>query len=181
LSRLALPALAAAALAAGLSGCATASGATPGGAAEPGRTGAARSFVATDLNGDEFDFGVHLGRDVVLLSFWATYCEPCKAEMPVLQKLHDTYGGQGLKIVSVSLDGSDTQAGVRPYIRTQGYTFQVVIDEDTAIANAYNPRATAPFTVLFGRDGKIHKQIAGFQLSEAAELEATVKALVAAP
>ena len=56
----------------------------------------------------------------------------------------------------------------------------VVIDEDTTIANAYNPRLTAPFTILIDRRGKIYKKIEGFQLSEAAHLEAEVKQLLGA-
>ncbi len=136
------------------------------------------TFTATDLRGNDFDLAQHLGKNVVLMSFWATYCEPCKTEMPVLQKMHDKYTPEGLKIVSVSLDNADSMAGVKPYIKSHGYTFTVVIDEDTTIANAYNPRLTAPFTILIDREGKIFKKIEGFQLSEAEHLEKEVKSLL---
>ncbi len=135
-------------------------------------------FEASDLDGDLFALADHLGKDVVVLSFWATYCEPCKSEMPVLQDLHDTYAAQGLKIVSISLDGPETVAGVKPFIRRQRYTFPVVVDDDTSIAQAYNPSGSAPFTVLIGRDGKVKKQIEGFQPAEARELEADLKQLL---
>jgi len=114
------------------------------------------------------------------MGFWGTFCEPCKTEMPFLQRLHDRYAKQGLFLLSVSLDGPDTASGVRPYIRANGYTFPVVIDEDTSIAQAYNPRTVAPYTILIGRDGRISKTIEGFQLSEAPAVEAAVKALLAA-
>jgi len=135
-------------------------------------------FQATDLAGEEFDLQDHLGRDVVFISFWATWCEPCKTEMPLLQMLHDDFGAQGLKVLSVSLDGPDTVVGVEPYIQNQGYTFQVVIDEDTSIASAINPRTVAPFTVIVGRDGAIAKTIEGFQLSEGEHIVAEVKRLL---
>jgi peroxiredoxin len=138
----------------------------------------ASSFEATDLNGDDFSLATHLGKDVVVISFWATWCEPCKAEMPTLQKMHDLYGKKGLKIISVSGDGPDTQVEVAPYIRSNRYTFTVVIDEDSSIAQAYNPRNTMPFMVLINNKGQVVKRIAGFQLSEAAHLVAEVKKLV---
>lgn len=164
--------LATATLLTGATACGSTSGATRGG------NGAA-SFEATDLEGEAVDLAEHLGKDVVLLSFWATYCEPCKAEMPLLQGMHERFESEGLKIISVAMDGPETVAGVQPYIRSQRYSFTVVVDEDTSIAQAYNPKATAPFTVLIDRSGNVEKTIAGFQLSEAAHLEAMVKRLLA--
>jgi thiol-disulfide isomerase/thioredoxin len=140
----------------------------------------ASSFEAVDLDGEDFDLSDHLGKDVIILSFWSTWCGPCKAEMPTLQKLHESHDGKGLKIVSISLDGADTMAGVKPYIKSNGYTFTVVIDEDTSIAQSYNPRSALPFMVMLNRDGAIHKQVEGFQLSEADHLVSEVKALVEA-
>ena len=116
---------------------------------------------------------------MVLLSFWATYCEPCKTEMPILQKLYDKYKKDGFVVVSIALDGPETQSGVSPYIRSQGYTFPVVIDEDTSIAQAYNPKSSAPYTVFIDRTGRIAKTILGFKLSEAADIEKEITALLA--
>lgn len=140
----------------------------------------ARSFEGTDIDGEDFDLSDHLGTDVVILSFWSTWCEPCKAEMPTLQKIHEAHDGKGLKIVSISMDGPDTMAGVKPYIKSNGFSFTVLIDEDTSIAQSYNPRSTLPFMVMLNRKGDIHKQIEGFQLSEADHLVQEVKALVEA-
>ena len=135
-------------------------------------------FQVADINGEMFNLQDHIGTDVVFISFWATWCEPCKTEMPLIQRLHDDFGAKGLKVLSVSLDGPDTVSGVEPYIQTQGYTFQVVIDEDTSIAQAINPRTVAPFTVILGRDGQVAKTIEGFQLSESEHIIATVKQLL---
>lgn len=135
-------------------------------------------FSARDLSGKTVNLAEHLGRDVVFLSFWATYCEPCKAEMPILQRFHDAYQKEGLTIVSIALDGPDTAAEVAPYIRKQGYTFPVVLDESGDIAQSLNPSSTAPFAILLGRDGKVVRRITGFQPSEAPHLEAELKGLL---
>lgn len=147
--------------------------------ARPGaKLGASATFVVTDIDGRRFALADHLGRDVVLLSFWGTFCEPCKTEMPYLQRMHERWAKDGLAVLSVSLDGPENWAEVAPYIKSNGYTFPVAIDQDSTIAVAYNPRAVAPFTVLIGRDGRIARTIEGFQLSEAARLQAEVARLL---
>lgn len=161
-----------------LTGCATTGVASGGAPAEQATSAGVPLFQVADVTGEMFDLQEHIGRDVVFISFWATWCEPCKTEMPLVQRLHEEYGSKGLKILSVSLDGPDTVSGVEPYIQTQGYTFQVVVDEDTSIAQAINPRTVAPFTVILGRDGQIAKTIEGFQLSESEHIVATVEELL---
>jgi peroxiredoxin len=160
-------------------GCATGTGAV---ADDPSPSTATAAgvpiFQVVDIMGEEFDLQEHIGKDVVFISFWATWCEPCKTEMPLLQRLHEDYGEKGLKILSVSLDGPESVARVEPYIQTQGYTFQVVIDSDTSIAQAINPRAVAPFTMMIGRDGLVAKTIEGFQLSESEHIIAEVRRLL---
>ncbi len=138
------------------------------------------SFEATDINGDDVTLSDHLGKDVVVMSFWSTWCEPCKAEMPTLQKLENRFGGKGLKILSISTDGPDTQAEVKPYIRSNRYTFTVIIDEDSSIAQAFNPRSALPFMVIIDKRGQVIKKIEGFQISEASHLIANIAKLVAA-
>ena len=136
-------------------------------------------FRAKDLDGKPVNLADSVGRDVIFVSFWATYCEPCKAEMPFLQRFHDSYAKDGLAIVSVALDGPDTSAEVAPYIRKQGYTFRVVLDDSGDIAQSLNPSSTAPFAILVGRDGRVVRRITGFQPSEADHLEGELKSLLA--
>ncbi len=144
------------------------------------KVGPSATFAVTDIDGRRFALADHLGRDVVLLSFWGTFCEPCKTEMPYLQRMHERWANDGLAVLSVNLDGPETWAEVAPYIKSRGYTFPVAIDQDSTITVAWNPRAAAPFTVLIGRDGRVARTIEGFQLSEAARLEAEVARLLAA-
>ncbi len=151
-------------------GCASAGG---------GRSGAIAPFSRPSLTGERVDLRQNLGRDVVLISFWTTWCEPCKVEMPFLQRFHDTYGQDGFKVVSVAMDGPDTVAEVRPYLNRMGYSFSVVLDEDGAIAQRLNPVSAAPFTLLVGRDGKVRQRFQGFKAGEAPILETAIQAALA--
>lgn len=157
--------------------CGSSSGATAG-ESDAAQADRFSSFSGQTLDGKRLDLRDKLGKDVIFVSFWATWCEPCKSEMPFLQSYHEKYQANGLTLVSVSIDGPDTAADVAPYIRRQGYTFPVVLDEDGAIAQRHNPAGTAPFGILIGRDGRIVKRIAGFQPSEAPELERELRHLL---
>lgn len=170
---------------AGLAGCAGATAQRSGdGAAEGAASGpeegqrVSEGFEATTIDGERFALGEHLGEDVILMNFWATWCEPCKTEMPFLQDLHEEYADDGLVVLSVSTDSPQSASKVKPYVHSKGYTFPVVIDRDTSIVNAYNPAASVPYTVIIDRNGKVVKTIEGFRLAETDRLERRVAELV---
>ena len=100
---------------------------------------------------------------VVLLNIWATWCAPCRIEMPSIEQLHKTYGPRGLKIIGVSVDDPHTEPQIRDFVRQYGLTFQILHDtmgQDGVISRAY--QATGyPETVIIGRDGLIRKKLIG--------------------
>ena len=120
-----------------------------------------------------------LGKDVVLLTFWATWCTPCLGEVPHLVKLHQTYQGKGLTVLSVAMDGPETLANVEPTARRYGVTYPVLLDEETRVMAMYNPARDAPFTVLIGKDGTIAETRVGFAPGDEKVLEEHLLALMA--
>src|SRR5579862_578191 len=70
----------------------------------------APDFTASDVDGKTFRLSDHLGKSVVLLDFWSTFCEPCKAEFPHLRALYDEKKTRGLLVVGVAMDGPETIA-----------------------------------------------------------------------
>ncbi len=98
--------------------------------------------------------------DVVLLNVWATWCPPCKAEMPTLERLHEMYGADGLKIVAVSVDETASDDSIRTYARNMGLRFEILHDSAGAIEQMYQVMGY-PETYVIGRDGVIHKKWMG--------------------
>lgn len=141
---------------------------------------AATSFVLDDVNGRKFDLGPHLKKDVVLVNFFATWCAPCMAELPVLQSLHEKYADQGLQIVVISVDDAKSKAKVKPLVREQGLTFPVLLDTKSAVTPIYLPKKTVPYTVIIDRAGNIVSEKRGYQPGEEVELEKKLQALLAA-
>lgn len=167
--------LAVATLALGLLSCGAESGRR--GASPAGRARAtAPDFELETLRGDTVRLADHLGRDVVLLDFWATSCEPCLAELPELEALHRKYGPRGLVVLGIAIDGPDSIAAVRAEVRKLGVTFPVLLDQETRVLALYDPKGTAPFSVLIDRRGAIVAKREGYTTGSAEALEADLVA-----
>jgi cytochrome c-type biogenesis protein len=89
-----------------------------------------------------------------ILNVWATWCDPCREEMPSLQRLYDTYRERGLRVVAVSVDDRGTEGLIREFVADHGLTFDVVHDPQSAIMTAYQVRGV-PQTFLVSADGRI--------------------------
>ena len=97
---------------------------------------------------------------VVLLNVWATWCAPCRVEMPSMQRLHDRYGPEGLKIVAVSIDQPGMEDEIRDFAREYKLTFEILHDAPGAIKRTYQTTGV-PETFVIARDGTIRKKIIG--------------------
>ncbi len=120
----------------------------------------------------------HLGEKPIVILFWATWCAPCRQELPLYQQLYQRYEDDGLVVVAVSMDGSNTLSGAGPMARRLGLTFPVVSDLDTAVTSRLNPRRAAPFSIWIDRRGRIVREQEGFSLSEREEIARGVIRLV---
>lgn len=112
----------------------------------------APDFTAYDLEGNAYKLSDFRGKPVVL-NFWASWCGPCKSEMPEFQKFYDTYGEQ-INFVVVNLtDGyQETKETASAYVEKQGYTFPVYYDTDVDGASAYGVNAV-PVTYFIDAEG----------------------------
>ena len=141
--------------------------------------GDAPDFALRDLSGRTVRLSDHRGK-VVLVNFWATWCVPCRVELPHLERLYQQYGPQGLVVLGVSIDGPESAAEVDPQARRYGLTFPVLMDQDTRVVALYNPKKTAPFTVIIGRDGAVARRREGYHAGDEHKVEADIKTLLSA-
>ena len=132
----------------------------------------AADFTLQDLNGNKVKLSDYKGK-VVLLEFWATWCPPCRASIPGIEKLHETYKNKGLAVLAVSLDegGWDT---VKSFVQKNGITY-LVLRGNEEVAEKYQVR-TIPLILILDKDGKISKRYLGFGSEE--DLEKDIKAVL---
>jgi peroxiredoxin len=141
----------------------------------------APDFTASDVDGKTFHLSDHLGKSVVLLDFWSTFCEPCKAEFPHLRALYDDKKSKGFLVVGVAMDGPETIADVHAFVKRFELDFPVVTDDDSRIASLYDPKKSMPLSVLIGRSGKIAVVREGYNPGEEKLVAADVEKELAAP
>jgi len=110
------------------------------------------AYKAELLDGQPFDIAAERG-NVVFLNLWATWCMPCRAEIPELEKLHTEYAAQGFKVVGVSLDESGKES-VQKFVTDNSMTYPIALDPEGKLANVFQT-TVIPTSVLIDRTGKI--------------------------
>jgi cytochrome c biogenesis protein CcmG/thiol:disulfide interchange protein DsbE len=166
------------ALLAAPSGCGRAPGPEggDGAAASRGKEGSpAPHFTLPDLEGNKVASSDFAGK-VVILDFWATWCPPCKEEVPHFVRLQSKYRDQGLVIVGLSLDGGGAK-DVKPFAEEYNVNYTMLIANDE-IAKAYGGVTMIPTTFVLDRSGTIVKRFIGLIPPEV--FEETIRPLLAA-
>ena len=150
-----------------LAGC----GEAPGGAVKVG--GEAPAYAAESLDGERASLAQLRGRPV-LLNVWATWCHPCRQEIPALEELHRAYGPRGLHVVGVSIDQGDQEQGIREFLQEFGASYPVWLDPDGEITTAYSTMGV-PNTFLIGPDGRVLWKHVGPVTADDAELRRLIE------
>lgn len=144
------------------------------GSAEQIKGKAAPDFELVDLNGKTVKLSDYRGK-AVLLNFWATWCEPCKVEMPWFADLQQRYGGDGLQVVGIAMDdaGHDT---IAKFAQDMKVNYTVLLGKN-ATSDAYGGVEFLPTTFFIDRKGNIQERV--FGLADRKEIEANVKKALA--
>lgn len=123
-----------------------------GGAPATAQVGrAAPAYAARTLQGDSVSLADQRGK-VVLLNIWATWCHPCRTEIPELQALYERNRDRGLEVVGVSVDAGGEDAAVADFAREYGMTYPLWRDGDGRVSTTF-AAVGVPATYLIGRDG----------------------------
>jgi len=115
------------------------------------------AYGAATLAGDSLALEALAGRPV-MLNIWATWCPPCREEMPALQTLHDRYDARGLAVVAVSLDASGADAAA--FAEELGLTMRMLHDPASRVTRAFRTTGV-PETFLIGADGRVVRRWIG--------------------
>jgi thiol-disulfide isomerase/thioredoxin len=117
------------------------------------------------MNGETVTLS-ELRRSVVVVNLWASWCPPCRAEMPALQQVYERNRDRGLEILAVNTTYQDSEAEAVAFVDEVGISFPILLDRTGAMARAYQLRAM-PSTFFINREGVILKVILGGPMSEA--------------
>jgi peroxiredoxin len=135
----------------------------------------APDFTLADLNGNRVRLQDLRGQ-VVFLNFWATWCVPCRQEMPTMEKLHREMKDQGLGVVAVNI--REGPKAVREFVDELGLTFTVLLDREEEVSKAYGAWGI-PLTYIINREGEFVGKVMGYREWDSQEAVAFFHGLLA--
>lgn len=148
--------------------------APPGGALQGGGANLqgqpAPDFALTSLDGKTLKLSDFRGK-AVLLNFWATWCEPCKLEMPWFVELQNKYSAQGLQILGVAMDDASNKE-IAEFAKKMGVNYPIVIGKE-AVGDQYGGLPYLPSSFYIDREGKVVQRV--FGLVSKSEIEADIQ------
>jgi len=133
-----------------------------------------RDFTLPLLTGGNATLSSYRGK-VVILNFWATWCPPCRVEMPSMETLYQRFNAQGLEILAVDI--GENASTVQQFIRSAGYTFPVLLDSANRVSSVYGIEAI-PTTYIIDREGKIIGRVVGSIMWDNQRVIAAIDALL---
>ena len=135
---------------------------------------AAPDFTLKSVSGDNVRLSEHRG-DVILLNFWASWCGPCRQEMPLLEKIQERYNQLGFTVLGVNVDKDSALA--EKMLKDVPVTFPVLLDNTGKVSASYNVSAM-PTTVIIDRDGNMRFLHKGYKPGYEQDYEKQIKELI---
>lgn len=129
------------------------------------------------LDGKQVRLSALLEEGPLLVSFWATWCAPCKKEMIFLEEFHQKYNENSFRVLAISTDSPKSMSKVKSYIRAKKYTFLVGIDPNQEIAKKMNA-LLMPTTLILSKDRKVSWYHQGFIPGDEKEIEAQIRTVL---
>jgi cytochrome c biogenesis protein CcmG/thiol:disulfide interchange protein DsbE len=131
-------------------------------------------FELNDLNGNPVKLSELLKKGPVFISFWATWCIPCKEEMREMNIIYNKYKDSGFVYVAIDRDDLKSISKVKPYIESKGYNFIVLYDTEGSVFESFGGQQI-PFAVLMNKKGEIlHTYSTGYTAGDEIQLEKDV-------
>ena len=125
----------------------------------------APDFTLETIEGKTVRLSDYRGQ-TVLLNLWATWCPPCRAEMPAIQKMHEEYKDQGFIVLALNMTYQDTPSNVEPFIQEYDLTFPVLLEPSGQVAAQYELRSL-PSSFFIDKNGIIQEVVIGGPMAEA--------------
>lgn len=125
----------------------------------------APDFTLQALDGESIKLSDLRGK-AVLVNLWASWCPPCRAEMPAMQRVYSEYRDKGLEILAVNATNQDQLSSATAFVEEMGLTFPILLDTDGEASRLYR-LGSLPTSFFIGRDGKIEDVVVGGPMSEA--------------
>lgn len=134
-------------------------------------------FTLPDIDGTDVSMSKILDKsNVVMLSFWATWCTPCKEEMKKMNDIYEKYKDKGFTYVALNVDNQKSVSKVKSFVTAQGFAFPVLLDTDKKVFEGYSGKDEMPYSLLINKKKEILAVHTGFKTGDEKMIEEEIKA-----
>jgi cytochrome c biogenesis protein CcmG, thiol:disulfide interchange protein DsbE len=131
-------------------------------------------FELKDLDGQTFKLESELGKSVIIIDFWATWCKPCLRELPHINELYQKLKDKGLKVYAISIDDTSSSSSIKPTVKKYGFAMPILLDTDNTVIRKYNASRNVPYLMIIGKDGDVLREFTGYKPGDEALVEEIV-------
>ena len=135
------------------------------------------AFHLKNLKGKKIQINDLKGR-VVVISFWATWCGPCKRELDDLAELYKKHKDNGFKVLAIATDGPETFSEIRGVVKRRGWPFHILPDKEGEVTSVLNPRGTVPYSIYVDHLGRIAYDHEGYSQGDRDKMTKRIKKLL---
>ncbi len=135
-------------------------------------------FELEDVEGRPTEVVAQRDTDILVVTFWATWCQPCQSEMAKMNAMYEELEPRGLRLFGVNIDSPDTASQVGPWVERAGYAFPILLDSETRILNRYHQNGEIPYYVVFDAEGHILSDHQGYSEGDVDKLRAYLEGLL---
>lgn len=135
------------------------------------KTKMAPDFTLTDMEGNKVTLSDNYGKGPIYISFWATWCKPCREELKIIEGLYKKYAERGFEVLAINTEGPRAIAKIKSFVKSNGWTFDILIDPDGEVFRRQYKGFALPFTVMTDPHGNIVFSAVGFKPGDEMHVE----------
>jgi len=138
------------------------------------KTKLAPDFTLTDIDGNRVTLSDLYGKGPIYISFWATWCKPCREELKIIEGLYEKYGPEGFRVLAINTEGPRALGKIKSFVKSNGWTFDILIDKDGEVFRRKYKGFAQPFSVMTDPQGQILFSAVGFKPGDEKHVEELV-------
>jgi peroxiredoxin len=131
----------------------------------------APEFSLKDISGNKVTLKENYGKGPVYISFWATWCKPCREELKIIQELYEKYEDCGFKVLAINTEGPKASGKIKSFVKSNGWTFNILLDNDGEVFRRKYKGFALPYTVMTDPEGNIVFTTIGFKPGDEKHVE----------
>ena len=131
----------------------------------------APDFTLKDINGKNVTLSDAYGEGPIYISFWATWCKPCKEELKIMGPIYDKYKDKGFRMFAINTEGPKAMGKIKSFAKASGWNFDILIDPDGGVFRQKYKGFAMPFTVMTDKTGKVIFSVVGFKPGDETHIE----------